>query len=226
MKEDIRNIFMRLGADVCGVANVDRFEAAPSGFSPRDIFPDCRSVVVFGLAIPIGTTKVNPRIVYKQYNHISRIELDRIAFHASLELERSFGAYAVPLPSDDPYDYWNAEQMEGRGILSMRHAAVLAGLGTLGKNTILLNRGFGNTLNLGAVLTSLDLPSDALAESVCLPDCRLCLDSCPAGALDGVSVNQKLCRMNTYATNERGFDVTKCNVCRIVCPMRYGAEKR
>jgi epoxyqueuosine reductase QueG len=226
MKEDVRKIFMRLGADVCGVANVDRFEAAPSGFSPRDIFPDCRSVVVFGLAIPVGTTQVNPRIVYKQFSRISRVELDRIAFHASLELERGFRAYAVPLPSDDPYDYWNAEQLEGRGILSMRHAAVLAGLGTLGKNTMLLNRGFGNTLNLGAVLTSLDLPSDALDESVCLPDCRLCLDSCPAGALDGVSVNQKLCRMNTYATNERGFDVTKCNVCRIVCPMRYGAEKR
>ncbi len=131
----------------------------------------------------------------------------------------------MPIPSDDPYDYWNPDDLEGRGILSMRHAAVAAGLGTLGKNTMLLSRSFGNTLNIGAVLTSLDLPSDELAESVCLPDCRLCLKACPAGALNGVTVNQKLCRTNTYETNERGFEVTKCNACRVVCPMRYGAGK-
>ena len=226
MKDDIRKVFTRLGADVCGVANIDRFAAAPEGFGPRDIFPDCKSVVVFGIAIPTGTTMVSPRIVYKQFSRISRIELDRIAFYASLEIERRFHGYAVPIPSDDPYDYWNPDDLEGRGILSMRHAAVLAGLGTLGKNTMLLSRDFGNTLNIGAVLTSLDLPSDELLESVCLPDCRLCIEACPAGALDGVTVNQKLCRMNTYSTNERGFEVTKCNACRVVCPMRYGAGKK
>jgi epoxyqueuosine reductase len=222
MKEAIKNVFLGLGADVCGVANIERFDSAPEGFSPRDIFPDCRSVIVFGLAIPVGTTKVNPRIVYKQFSKISRIELDRIALHASLKIEREFNGYCVPVPSDDPYEYWNAEILEGRGIISMRHAALHAGLGTLGKNTLLLNSRFGNMLNIGAVLTSLELPSDEKPVSICLDSCRLCIDSCPAGALDGVTVNQRLCRQNTYFTNARGFDVTNCNKCRVVCPMRYG----
>jgi epoxyqueuosine reductase QueG len=112
--------------------------------------------------------------------------------------------------------------MEGRGQISMRHAAVAAGLGTLGKNTLLLNEKFGNTLNIGAVLTDIELPSDDLAESICKDGCRLCLDSCPVGALNGTSANQKLCRMNTYTSNPRGFEVTNCNTCRVVCPMRYG----
>lgn len=222
MKEDIRKIFMKLGADICGIANIDRFTNAPEGFGPTDIFPDCRSVIVYGLAVPKGTTKVSPRIIYKQFSNIAKVELDRIAYYSSREIERNFNGCAVPLPSDGPYEYWDAEKMEGRGQISMRHAACLAGLGTLGKNTLLLNGRYGNTLNIGAVLTDLDLPSDDLAESICRASCRLCLDSCPVGALDGTSANQKRCRMNTYFNNARGFEITNCNTCRVVCPMRFG----
>jgi epoxyqueuosine reductase QueG len=222
MKEDIRKIFRKLGADVCGIANIDRFAGAPEGFSPADIFPDCKSVVVFGIAVPKGTTKVSPRTIYKQFNNITMIELDRIAYYGALEIERNFHSLAVPVPCDGPYEYWDAEKMEGRGMVSMKHAAIAAGVGTMGKNTLLLNEKFGNTLNIGAVLTDIDLPSDDLAESICKDNCRLCLDSCPVGALDGVSANQKLCRMNTYSKNARGFEVTNCNTCRVVCPMRYG----
>ncbi len=222
MKEDIRKIFMKLGADVCGVANIDRFASAPEGFHPTDIFPDCRSVVVFGIAVPKGTTQVSPRTIYKQFSYITKIELDRIAYYGALEIERNFHGLAVPIPCDGPYEYWDAEKMEGRGQISMRHAAVAAGLGVLGKNTLLLNEKFGNTLNIGAVLTDTDLPSDEPAESICKDGCRLCLDSCPVGALNGHSANQKLCRMNTYQSNARGFEVINCNKCRAVCPMRYG----
>jgi epoxyqueuosine reductase QueG len=137
---------------------------------------------------------------YKQFSDITKIELDRIAYYGALEIERNFHGLAVPVPCDGPYEYWDSEKMEGRGQISMRHAAVAAGLGTLGKNTLLLNEKFGNTLNIGAVLTDIELPSDDLAESICQANCRLCLDSCPAGALDGASANQKLCRMNTLTT--------------------------
>lgn len=223
MKEEIRNIFLRHGATVCGVAGIDRFADAPEGFGPGDVFPACRAVIVFGLAVPKGATAVNPRLIYKQFSEIAKNELDRIAYHASLEIERNFGGLAVPMPCDGPYDYWDADKMEGRGLISMRHAAVRAGLGTLGKNTLLLNARYGNALNIGAVLTDLELPSDEPAVSICLDSCRKCLDSCPAGALDGTTVNQKRCRMNAYMTNARGFEVTNCNTCRTVCPMRHGA---
>jgi len=223
MKIEIKKIFMRLGCDICGVANVDRFDDAPKGFHPRDIYDECKSVIVFGKAIPIGITKVDPRIIYQHYNNIGPMILDRIAYEAALEIEKNYGC-AVPIPSDGPYEYWDEEKSEGRGLLSMKHAAVKAGIGTLGKNTMLLNSQFGSMLNIGAVLTNLDLPSDPLAEEVCIKNCRKCLDSCPAGALDGRHVNQSLCRRNTYGKNARGFDVVNCNQCRIVCPMAYGKK--
>ncbi|SHI15830.1 Epoxyqueuosine reductase QueG (queuosine biosynthesis) [Sporobacter termitidis DSM 10068] len=222
MKEEIRKLFKKLGADVCGIANIDRFGGAPAGFHPRDIYPECQSVAVFGVAIPRGLYEAGPRVIYNRFSAITKIELDRIAYNASLELERNYGGAAVPLPSDGPYEYWDAEKLEGRGLISMRHAAALAGLGAFGKSALLLNGKYGNTLNFGAVLLELDLPSDDDAESICLDGCRRCLESCPVGALDGTGANQKLCRPNTYFENARGFEITNCNSCRAVCPMRFG----
>lgn len=35
-------------------------------------------------------------------------------------------------------------------------------------------------------------------------------------------VNQKLCRLNTYGKNERGFETVDCNQCRSACPRALG----
>lgn len=222
MKEDIRKIFMKLGAVICGIANIDRFHNAPEGFNPIDIYPKCKSVIVFGMPIPKGLYEVSPRLIYNRFGGITKIELDRIAYYAALEIERNQGGTAVPLPSDGPYEYWKVEEMEGRGLLSMRHAAVLAGLGAFGKSSLVLNEKYGNALNFGAVLTDLDLQSDELAKSICIENCSLCLDNCPVGALTGTGAIQKRCRVHTYFNNDRGFEVTNCNKCRVVCPMRFG----
>lgn len=170
-----------------------------------------------------GLTKVSPRLIYEHFNYIGPVELDRIGFFASGEIERRYGdAFAVPIPADSPYEYWDVENMEGKGLLSMKHAAVKAGIGQMGKSTLLLNSKFGNLLSIGAILTNLELPSDPYTEEICIESCRLCLDSCPVKAPDGVSVNQKSCRTYAYGSNEKGYDVVNCNKCRTICPMRYG----
>lgn len=226
MKDKIKEIFINLGAEVCGVANIDLFIDVPKGFHPTDIYPDCKSVIVFAKKIPMGLAYVSPRIIYQHFNSISPVELDRIAYLASNEIEKKYHGITVPIPSDGPYDYWNAENMEGRGIISMKHTAVLAGIGTLGKSTLLLNSQYGNMLNIGAVLTDLNLPSDTPAESICIKGCSLCIDNCPVNAINEYSVNQKHCRKNTYASNDRGFEVVNCNKCRTICPMAFGKKQR
>lgn len=217
MKEKIKNIFESLGADIFGIANIKRFNDAPVGFHPTDIYENCKSVLVFAKCMPKGLTNVSPRIVYKKATDISLDEIDHISYLASVEIEK-LGGVAIPLPSDSPYEYWDAEKMEGRGILSMRHAAMQAGIGSMGKNTLIINKKHGNMINIGAVLTDLDLESSPLSEEMCISDCKICLSSCPQGALDGVTVNQKLCRGFAYSSNARGFDVCNCNKCRVVCP--------
>ncbi|MDR2909070.1 MAG: epoxyqueuosine reductase [Oscillospiraceae bacterium] len=223
MKEKIREIVLSHGADLCGCANIDRFTGAPEGFHPAGIFSECKSVISFAVALPKGLTKVPPRLIYGHYNSYACPNVDAIAFRAAKTFENLFSCFAVPLPCDGPYEYWDDEEMTGRGLVSMKHIAVQAGLGTLGKSALLLNERYGSMLTLGAILTDLNLPSDSPANSICLDDCKKCVTSCPVGAINNGAVNQKLCRLNTYNKTARGFNTVDCNRCRTVCPMRFGA---
>lgn len=47
MEDRIKEILIKLGADICGIANVERFTNAPSGFYPTDIYKDCKSMLEF-----------------------------------------------------------------------------------------------------------------------------------------------------------------------------------
>ncbi len=221
-KNSLKDYIHALGADVCGVASIDRFTAAPKGFHPSDVYQECKSAIVFGIALPKGLTKVEPRLIYGHFNYDICKTIDLIAFKTAKEIEDKYHGIAVPMPCDGPYEYWDSDKKEGRGLISMKHAAVLAGLGNLGKSTLLLNEKYGNLLIIGVVLTNLELPSDSLSESICIESCRCCIDNCPSQALDGTSANQYRCRTNTYGTNARGYEIVNCNNCRNLCPMRYG----
>ena len=219
MKEQIREIVLSYGADLCGFAGIDRFDNAPSGFSPADIYQDCKSVISFGVALPWGLARVNPRLIYGHFNDMSCSVVDTIAFKSAKKIEGTFRCIAVPIPCDSPYEYWDSEKSEGRGLLSMKHAAIQAGLGSLGKNTLFMNKHFGNMVTLGAILTNLELPSDMISEGICITGCNKCVKACPVKAIENGTVNQKLCRKNTYGKTERGFDTVDCNICRTLCPV-------
>lgn len=222
MKDKIKQEILSFGADVCGVANIDRFTAAPEGFSPKDIYKECKSVIVFGMSLPKGLTKVDSRLIYGHFNSFICSEVDRIALKGAGFIEQSFGVMAVPLPCDGPYEYWEKDTLTGKGLISMKHAAVQSGLGQLGKNSLLLNPQYGNLLTIGAILTNLELVSDEPCADVCIEGCQKCVDSCPMRAITDGVVNQRLCRTHTYGKTERGFDTVDCNQCRVVCPRKYG----
>ncbi len=222
----VKKIFLGLGVDVIGIASVDRFSNAPHGFHPKDIYKDCNSVIVFGKRMPVGSMLVSPRLLYLQ-TMIHLIEcVDNIALQTSIKLQE-IGGVGVPIPTDDPYEFWDVEKQEGRGLLSLKHSAELAGLGKIGKNTLLLNKKFGNTLVLGSVLTNMVLKPDTQeTEEICLPGCKMCIDNCPQKALDGTTIDQKKCRQIIYSKNEKGFMVCNCNKCRIICPYAFGVPAR
>ena len=220
-EEQIKRIILDKGADLCGIANIDRFVDTPVGFHPSDIYKECKSVIVFAKRLPKGLAYVNPRIVYNHAGNSIKDAVDTITCESAISIEQ-LGCIAVPLPCDGPYEYWEKDNQTGKGLISMRHAAVMAGLGSLGKNTLLINKLYGNFLTLGAILTDLDLQSDFLSEELCVENCRLCLDNCPSKALDSKTANQNLCRPHTYTTNDRGFDVVNCNICRTICPRKFG----
>ncbi|AAK78232.1 MULTISPECIES: hypothetical protein [Clostridium] len=66
--------------------------------------------------------------------------MDNISIQLSFYIE-SKGYKAIPIPSDEPYEYWDSQNRHGRAILSLKHLAQLSGLGFIDKNTLLKERG-------------------------------------------------------------------------------------
>lgn len=224
--QSIKEFVTSLGADLCGVSPIDRFSKAPEGFHPTDIYDACKSVIVFARRLPSKSLSVSNCVPYTFVNSVMTQEVDRLTLEIALRLE-GLGLGSVPVPSDDPYEHWEPNRSYGRAILSLRHAGYLAGLGILGKNTLLINKDYGNMIQIGAVLVDAELDGDPIAiYEACLSGCQLCIDSCPEKALDGESVNQQLCRPRSNFRTEKGYILKKCSLCRSICPTALGMKQQ
>jgi epoxyqueuosine reductase QueG len=92
----------------------------------------------------------------------------------------------VPPTHIDPWTYQNVPGEHLSTMISLPHAAVEAGLGTLGLNLQLLTPKYGPRVVLSAVLCSVDVACDTRFEqALCLgPTCGRCLKACPGDAVN------------------------------------------
>ncbi len=221
-EKNIKQLAFDLGADLCGIAPVRRFEKAPRGFHPEDIFPEAKSVVVIAKRFPEGPFYSQSPIPYTVVKGVILNEVIRITCLLCVRIEQRGNAVAVPIPSE-PYEYWDETKREGRGLLSLKHAGYLAGLGVIGKNFLLTNKEYGNRITLGAVLLNLELEGDSVADyEFCSEKCRLCIDACPVHAIGRLTVNQKFCRSNCEGQTKKGNYLILCSKCMKICPNGKG----
>ena len=100
-KEVIREKIIGLGVDVCGFGGVERFAEAPINFRPIDLYPDCKSVIAVGIALPKGLFRVESRLIYGHFNADVVHKVDEIVFSAAKIIEKEYDGICVPIPSDD-----------------------------------------------------------------------------------------------------------------------------
>jgi epoxyqueuosine reductase QueG len=193
------------GADLVGIADGRVLDAhppdpkhpqTPSLVSQRDN----RSVIVLAKRHLAGTARLkdwNER--HKQYAAeltLSQLEEASLRLVYFLEDEAGCPALIIPPVHTDAARNYRA-YMEGGtyGAISLVHAAVEAGLGTLGLNLMLLTPEYGPRVILTAVLTSAELePDQRLSTPLCLgEECGRCLMACPADAVLHWGLDKKKC---------------------------------
>ena len=84
--------------------------------------------------------------------------------------------------------------------LPEKRLAVAAGLGRMGRNTLLIHPVYGSWIALGGLLFDQELPPDPSSQERCPSGCRACIDACPTGALDGKSIDARRC-LSFWTTN-------------------------
>jgi epoxyqueuosine reductase len=120
------------------------------------------------------------------------------------------------------------------GAILEREWASRAGLGWIGRNTLVLHRHAGSYFFLGELVSDLELDAVPLPRDHC-GTCTRCIDACPTGALDGdYTMDPRRCI--SYLTIEHRGPIARalrplvenwvfgCDVCQEVCPWNADAR--
>jgi|GEM_PF-213338 len=178
-----------------GVARAEMLNAeAPHGFRPMDLMPEAKSMLVFAKPLPLSvflTPESVKNTFYQRSAYMYYLLMDKLADAASMLIQEA-GYLALPIPAYSPLTFHKGEP---RGYISLKHAAAAAGLGKLGRNTLLINESHGNIMRLGALLTAMEWPEYALKSDFepCPQECRACERTCPIGAIQDGTVDKLAC---------------------------------
>lgn len=113
--------------------------------------------------------------------------------------------------------------------------AARAGLGWIGKHSLLLNRRYGSWFFIGVIISDLELETDRPVEEHC-GDCTKCIDACPTSAiLPGRMIDATRC-ISYLTVDYKGDEIPAefrdrmqnrafgCDICQDVCPWNKNAH--
>lgn len=180
--DKVKSVAMDSGADIVGIASIDAIPDSVPPLPVTKMMSTARTVVVFGIPMLRGSIESPSLHSAAISTHASYKELERISYAVSKYLERQGCRVAMVVPAS-PIEM--SKETKGLlGDISLRHAAVGAGLGTIGKNRLLLTEKWGPRVRLGAVVTEAPLSPDKPMQANLCDECDLCIQACPGQALN------------------------------------------
>ncbi len=252
--EQIKKMAYSCGFDLCGIVSPDDIPEAQKGLknwllkgyqgemdymskeperrsSPRQLMSDVRSIIMLGLnyyqpdskEIPNGNGIVSKYARGKDYHKVIAKKTKKLIS----ELRKNSDGIK------DSDFRWYVDY----GPMLERSYAAKAGLGYIGKNSLLINKDYGSWIFLSEILTTLEIEPDnpyGIDHGQC-GRCTMCIVSCPTGAIveDGVIDSTKCI---SYLTIEKKGDIAAdlskkmkqrlfgCDICQDVCPKNKAAQ--
>lgn len=182
--------------------------------------------VFYPITLPVlrdmSTGSGPTKTYFAQYRMLNNA-INEACLNLALFLERE-GHEAVPVPASQTV----SDRPEIQGVFSHRLAATRSGCGWIGKSGMFIHRQLGPAIRLGTVLTNKVLPvGEPITRCMC-GSCRLCVDQCPAMAIEGTLWEAGMERNQLYDAiacsdymKEAYMDVGRgsvCGICMSVCP--------
>ena len=227
LKRRLADAIRRRGGSAFGIASAeeaDAYERIKIGSTVNRLseritekIPGAKRVIVFGVrssddADELTTRRGANNWTYPGYFPLTHMRRD------VLQILREEGYKAWPVP----------------GLVPLKRAAILAGIGAYGKNSMILSPKHGLWLRFEAVVTDAELPVDrAFSKDLC-GSCTRCMRACPTKAIKPYVLDANRClvdvslRVNPPKALEkiRGrheYQLTPrthvmCTVCQKACP--------
>jgi epoxyqueuosine reductase len=173
----LRKISRTLGAGLFGVADISAIKAdfeLSEGTKKRLNRAVCLGV---GLSFPVlSEIEQEPTKLYFHHYRTANMFLDQMAFAVAGWIQER-GFQALPVPASQIID-WESQKAH----LSHKKIGVLAGIGWIGRNNLLVSKKFGAQFRLTTILTDMPLSANKPVREDC-GQCVRCLDVCPVGAI-------------------------------------------
>jgi epoxyqueuosine reductase QueG len=163
---------------------------------------------------------------YTYFHHYRTVNalIDQITIRTGLLLQ-DWGYQYIAVPASQTVKD-AAESYSG--IFPHKTAAVLAGLGWIGKSGLLVTHDYGPRIRLGTILTDMPLPISSVSKDNSCKNCNLCSLACPAMAIRGNEwelekgrehiVDAHACSQYMKEKFQHIGRGSVCGVCIKVCP--------
>lgn len=218
--QTIINLAQSLGAAEIGFSDLSLLPA------PKRLNFDRGITVIVKLSDGIlDQIETEPTQTYfSHYRSVNRL-IDDICLRLLLTLEaQGYPSVAIPASQSvaDPEEPFT-------GAFQHKTAAVLAGLGWIGRSALFIHQRYGPRVRLGTILTNAPLiAAEPATESGC-GSCRVCVSACPAMAIEGPLWKPGMPRnelYNAYACSQHMKEAYQhigrgavCGLCVVACPI-------
>jgi ferredoxin len=190
----VKEMALSMGADICGIGSMDRFEGAPKNSDPRYLFPEAKSVI--GLAFRVHRGLYRPMeegTHWGMYSSVGYANINDVHMPVVMRELGSFVedyGYEAVIYNNTAVRYnANAGVPVREGypnpsvFLHFRIAGVICGMGEIGWSNIFLTPQFGPRQRLAFIFTDAELEPDPIITPYLCDNCKICVNKCPSKAI-------------------------------------------